>query len=111
VTNPTEGIDAGNRADITGVSTSAYTSFPLNATGIGWINKTGFTLLGTREGHDATNNAPSASATYERATFANSEYTGTDHDPYLDVTVSGGTVIPFSKINNGFNNGFQRGFN
>jgi hypothetical protein len=54
VSNPTEGA---TRQDITGISTSAYLSFDLNATGLGWINTGGVTKLGLREGHDAINSA------------------------------------------------------
>lgn len=43
ITNPTEGIDAGQRKDITSISTSAYLSFTLNSTGRGWIKKKGET--------------------------------------------------------------------
>jgi len=41
--------------DLTGITTGQYLDFSLNATGIGWINLTGNTLLGLREGHDLNN--------------------------------------------------------
>ncbi|MHA1290329.1 MAG: glycoside hydrolase family 78 protein [Candidatus Thorarchaeota archaeon] len=49
VSNPTLG---SSEIDITGISVSAYLEIVLNATGRGWINKTGITKLGIREGHD-----------------------------------------------------------
>jgi hypothetical protein len=79
---PTEGNDSGDRRDLTGLSTSAYTSIALNATGIGWISKTGYTQLGVREGHDILDNAP---ADRNRATVSMSE-AGASQNPYLSVT-------------------------
>ncbi|MBP9749671.1 MAG: VCBS repeat-containing protein, partial [Candidatus Pacebacteria bacterium] len=38
VTNPGEGIDAGDRQDISNITTGQYMSFSLNATGTSWIN-------------------------------------------------------------------------
>ena len=55
ISNPTEGVDVGERKDIGAISTSAYLPFNLNSTGISWINKTGYTKLGVREGHDILN--------------------------------------------------------
>lgn len=54
--NPTEG---STRVDLTGFSISQYMDFQLNASGLSWINKTGYTMIGLRSGHDITNNAPS----------------------------------------------------
>jgi hypothetical protein len=52
VTNPTEGA---TRIDLGSMTNAAYNTWTLNATGLGWINKTGITKLGQREGHDALN--------------------------------------------------------
>lgn len=103
-TGTTEGIDSGQRKDITGVSTSAYLSFTLNSTGLGWIAKsgeasncsatTGITCLGLREGHDLLNDSiVGGAANTNRVTFSTSEETGTSQDPYLSVTYTapGGT--------------------
>lgn len=57
VSNPTEGA---TRIDIGSITTSAYNDWTLNATGLGWISKTGITKLGMREGHDAINSAPAS---------------------------------------------------
>lgn len=43
VTSPTEGIDAGQRKDITSMTPNAYMTFTLNSTGRGWIKKNGQT--------------------------------------------------------------------
>lgn len=96
----TEGIDSGERKDITGISTSAYLTFTLNATGIGWIAKSGIssncsatagiTCLGLREGHDNTNTsiAQTFSSYSSGIEFSSSEASGTSQDPYLSVTYS-----------------------
>jgi len=83
VDDPTEGIDAGDRYDISSYSTPAYVSFPLNATGLGWISKTGYTMLGCREGHDCID---SEVAGHNRLRVYTSENSGTSEDPYLSVT-------------------------
>ncbi len=82
VTNPTEGA---TRIDITNISTGAYSTWTLNSTGMGWISKTGYTLLGLREGHDAINSKTANGVTNDIATRY-SEYSGTSSDPYLYIT-------------------------
>jgi len=89
----TEGISSGQRKDITSVSTSAYLSFTLNSTGIGWIAQNGtssncsatagITCLGIREGHDNTNASTVGAGTW--VVFYTSEQGGTATDPYLSV--------------------------
>lgn len=95
VTNPTEGA---TRIDLGSITTSAYNSWTLDATGRGWIDKTGISMLGLREGHDALNNDIVIGGIYQGDTLNcySSERTGTGEDPYLDVTVSagGGLSIP-----------------
>jgi hypothetical protein len=110
VSNPTQGATA---LDITAITTSAYNTFTLNATGVNWVTisggvstcgtTAGFTCLGLREGHDITN-SEYLSASHNSITFSTSEETagetGTDQDPYLTVTyiapavikIDGGTV-------------------
>lgn len=72
-------------ADVTNstLSTTAYNVFTLNATGLGWINKTGFTKLGLREGHEIENLAVAAR---NSMACAMSETADTTSDPYLEVT-------------------------
>lgn len=57
-----------------------WNAFPLNATGLSWVSKTGYTLLGIREGHDMANDAPTDRITHEYA-ISESAY-----DPYLSIT-------------------------
>lgn len=99
VTNPTEGIDTGERKDLTTMATTTPVTFNLNTTGIGWIKKsgqtsscgsgnghgTGYTCLGVREGHDTTNTAITATTLGNGAVFCSSEDPGTTCDPYLTV--------------------------
>lgn len=85
--NPTEGIDVGDRGDISSLPTSSYFEFPLNSTGISWISKTGTSLLGLREGHDVEDVAIDCTAScYSSGGFGMSESSGTSQDPYLEVT-------------------------
>lgn len=51
------------------------------------INKTGYTLLGMREGHDVDDQAPTAE---NQIRFSTSEQSGTSQDPYLEVTYTTG---------------------
>lgn len=95
VSNPIEGIAIDQRKDITSISTSAYISFTLNSTGMGWIKKNGessncsstdgVSCFGLREGHDAIN-TPIATDKFNSVTMSTSEETGTSQDPYLSVT-------------------------
>lgn len=86
VDNPTEGA---TRIDIGDLSTSAYNTWTLNSTGEGWIDVSGYSKFGIREGHDTLDSAVTASGnpTYRRSrvNFSSSEETGTGQDPYLTV--------------------------
>ena len=93
--NPTKG---SADIDISGIGTVAYTDFTLNATGRDWINKTGTTMLGTREGHDIEDNFPGDPGEvnkFSKGIMYCSENTGTDKDPYLEVeyTLGGRRII------------------
>ena len=46
--------------DVDDIATRINYSWDLNSTGLGWINKTGTTFLGLREGHDLNNSSISA---------------------------------------------------
>lgn len=90
IDNPTAGA---SDTDITGISSGAYLSIPLNSTGLSWINKTGHTKLGLREGHDATDTAPNVSGiTGMRVRTANTA--GTSQDPILEITYQTGSSGP-----------------
>lgn len=83
ISNPTEGA---TRIEVfsTGVKTMT-----LDSTGISWISKSGFTMLGLRTGWlDCDNATPTLSSQEMYTRFASSETTGTSSDPYLSVTWS-----------------------
>lgn len=54
--------EGSNQIDLSDGS-DGYQTFTLNSTGRGWINTTGYTNLGIREGHDLNNSAIAASST------------------------------------------------
>lgn len=90
ISNPTK---QSNDIDISGVSTSAYQDWTLNATGISNISLTGITKFGAREGHDQENSSVTGSgsrANWLELTAA--ENAGTSQDPKLVVTYT--TVSP-----------------
>lgn len=89
ISNPTEG---STRADITSITIGAYTTFTLDATGESWISKTGYTNLGLREGHDATNSEISSTSNGDKGTFSTSENTGTSQDPVLEVDTTAAVI-------------------
>ena len=81
VTNPTEG---STRKDISSTSTGVVT-FSLNATGLTWINQTGVTKLGFREGHDALDHATDAGS-FTYAGLRSADYFVSASRPKLTVT-------------------------
>ena len=86
INNPTELVDSGDRLDLA-LSVGVEYTFALNAAGLAAIDKTGTTLLGLRQGHDATDNAiASGGDNWSGVSFYTSERTGTAEDPYLEVT-------------------------
>ena len=93
IDDPTEGIDTGDRKDISAISaTPAFLSFSLNTTGKGWVDTSGITKLGTREGHDILDNPITNISTnaYNRVNIYFSDYAGTTSDPKLVVEHSAG---------------------
>ncbi len=99
INNPTEGVDTGERKDITSVSTSAYLTFNLNTTGKGWVNKTGFTKLGLREGHDVIDSPFTGTSGQNNYLIIRAgEYSGTSSDPKLEVTYSIPSTTIFQDI-------------
>lgn len=66
-----------------------YLDFTMNATGLGWISKTGWTKLGVREAnYDCEDDDPGGVSAYEMKIFM-SERGGTGFDPKLVVTHTG----------------------
>jgi len=90
VTNPTEGA---TRIDLGSISASAWCDWTLNSTGRGWINTSGVTKLGLREGHDCINSA----ATATNALRIHSADTFDSVPPYLTVTYTLPFVPAFSR--------------
>lgn len=81
---------------VTPSSTAAYTTWTLNATGLSWISKTGTTNLGIIGSYDFDNTQP---PNIQDSTGYFSQYTGTDHDPYLAITYTvASTIIPDNDI-------------
>ena len=89
--SPAEGAA---RKTLASMTTGQYNDITLNATGLGWISKTSYTLLGTRERRDVDNVEPS-SATVNRVIVSASEEAGTTQDPKLVVvhTSAGGAAL------------------
>lgn len=87
----TEAIDSGERKDLSSVSAGAYLTFTFNATGRGFINKTGDTKIAKREGHDFANVDPASGVDkWNYLELYTSEQAGTANDPYLSVTYTAG---------------------
>ena len=75
-------------AALSGISTGAYTSFVLNATGLAAIDIAGNTLLGIREGHDVEDAAyAGANNTLNSVRFYTSQRAGSSEDPYLSTSI------------------------
>ena len=79
------GTVSGGSLAYSSMAAGAYREISLNATGLSWINKTGFTKLGIRDSGDISNTVPSA-GTYNSLMYANGE--GGANPPELVVTYS-----------------------
>lgn len=92
-----QGGTTGGASDIAVASftTSAYNDFALNATGLGWISKTGVTKLGLRHTADINNEAPVSPAgdDYSLIYGYSADQTGTTTDPKLVVIHSSSVSI------------------
>lgn len=103
--NSGEGIDAAERKDITAITTGGYTSFELNATGKSWINLTGSTKLGFKEGHDVMNHTIDVTTNnYNKINYATSEASGTSNDPILEVNYTSPVTTVFQDYNYTYDN-------
>lgn len=83
----------GDSAAFNTLSTSAYTTITLNATGRGWISKTGYTTLALRQSTDITSSAP-ASFQYIQCNYSESG----SNKPILRVTYTvpeAGQILTF----------------
>jgi len=90
--NPTEGATR-----VTPTNTSSYNALTLNATGIGWINKTGDTLFGIRMEKDMDDVQPTSIG---RNGIRGAATSGTTSDPKLVVehSSSGTTFVASMQI-------------
>ena len=87
ISNPVEGVDNSERKDISSVTTKAYLTFNLNATGRSWISKTSTSQLGLREGHDILDSAfTGLAAKFNAITINTADAIGTINDPILEVS-------------------------
>lgn len=106
IDDPVQGATALN---IAGITAGAYNEWVLNATGLTWINKAGYTKLGLREGHDIEDEIfDTWGYNYTKNSIGArfSEYEGVFYDPYLEIiyTANGGGNKPEVKDNPGFTN-------
>jgi len=62
------------------VTEASYVYYEFNSTGLTWINKTGYTLLGLRDGKDIDNTAPSDNTARQIALYEDGTF-----EPYLVV--------------------------
>ena len=95
VTSPTE--FSNDRKDYSSHTVGTYADWVFNASGLANINKTGYTLIGLREGHDVLNSPyAGASNTQNQIRYNSSEAAGTTNDPVLVVThaAAGGSILP-----------------
>jgi len=98
IDNPDEAVDSSERLDLTSASSETRFDFDFNTTGKNWINKTGYTKLGMREGHDIIDSAVTTGGATKKSNigFYGSDETGTSKDPKLVVEHSevAATFIP-----------------
>lgn len=78
--------EGSNRLSIGGVGLNSYNSWSLNSTGLNWINKTGFTTLALREGHDLLNSWPGYADQKGNVLSAALSEAGTAQTPYVEIT-------------------------
>jgi hypothetical protein len=83
------GTDVAAELALVSWATSTYNDFTLNATGIGWISKTGNTLLGVRNSRDTDNSAPTGN---NNIVAYDASSVGTTQDPKLVIEHSAGTT-------------------
>jgi hypothetical protein len=82
-----EGVKKATDILQTNLLDSQYNDIVLNAAGRAAVNITGTTTFATRHSWDMDNTPPTwGDAQAAKISVAFSEYTGTDHDPYITVT-------------------------
>ena len=78
---------SGGSKTLASMAANTYQSFTLDATGLGWISKTGTTKLGLILEQDL-NGSPNPSASGNAIGLYYSEESGTGNDPYLEVVTA-----------------------
>ena len=86
---PTEGA---TRYALSNITDSSYQNISLNATGLGWISKTGVTKFGLRLSMDVDDSNPDSNN--HIVNFYSADQAGTTNDPKLVVVHSGVSFIP-----------------
>lgn len=84
---PTEGATRISMDQATG----GYITMTLNATGRGWVSKTGYTMGGIRTSKDVDDVAPTVDNIWN--TFRMADTADVTSDPYYEVTYSTGTAV------------------
>jgi len=80
---------------IASVTTSAYNTFALNATGVAAIAMGGITKLALRMESDRSNTEPAHSPTTSSfVDFRSADYAGFSSDPYLEIDYDSGVTVP-----------------
>jgi RHS repeat-associated protein len=99
------GSVSGGTISINDMTLNQYNSYALSTTGLAWISKTGYTMLGFRNHSDLSDTQPTYDQTYQ-AGCRQSEYTGTTSDPYLMVyyTIDGIPTAPTGLLTEGETN-------
>lgn len=107
--NPTEGATRVTFATMISQGSNSYVDFPLNATGISWINKTGVTCLGARTSWDMDDTPPTPSNTTGSRVLHNHADAGANVPKLVVEHAAGGepeaTTTPQSVYNSGVYSG------
>lgn len=90
-------VELSNQVDISNIPTNpgAYQQFSIFASSTDYINKGTTTKFGFREGHDLGDHVLVVGTT-NRTLVYYSEYTGTDHDPYIEIGYTSEEIISTS---------------
>ena len=90
----------GGTFNTSGFATGSYNQIPLDATGIGWISKTGTTKLMLRSSRDVNQFQPGVGVA-EYVIFESSDTAGTTQDPYITITYTDSRTVTASGVTSG----------
>lgn len=80
-------VQGATALNLGSITAGAYNTWTLNTTGRGWIDDSGYSKFGFREGHDILDTEPSASSgQFNRINIRYSEYSGETSDPFIEIT-------------------------